>query len=1139
MSDLLKRIDEFDDKNKLLVTYDMFIYETKKGPFIGPQPLQILPRDIPTLTNNTVLTPKIDGVRYLCIIKKNSIGFVNRGMEFYVPKILYNFYSKNSIEILVVKTNTEDPEEIKLLKDYKITKIDDQYAIDNVKKDIKDYNKRDEEKLKKLKFVSLQKIFSLQTNKKLKKKTEESIISKNDLQLKKLEESKDSLEEKYNAIRDKLKEAIKNKNSKEILQLTSQMNKFNYSKLKDKIKKDTQEKLEKIKDKFQENSKYDSEIRKIEDQLEKIKNIKEEQMKKLKSKLDLLEKLKGKNDKLKKSKKLQDKFSRFIIKNDKIIKMVKKNVKLIKKNIKGKTVLSKHIDTGSNQEILLDCEIVDRNGHLQVFIFDCIMIKKGKNIDKVYKLPFFSRMNSLYNLFQTIIDPLNKSMKTKKIGIKFYRKKYYDFNIFRENLNYEKILKINNDDMNLKGDEKIEYDGIIFVNTLFRYYLAPGAARGQYKWKPKNQLTIDLKIVRRYGEWKALGKYDKQVKINNRDISDMLITNNFKDDYNNKVYEFVYNNGRLNLYEPITERTVKGANAFLTILGTIEAGEKHFTIQQFQSFLLYMKEGNLKKTDISWLDKETFIKIIALCKGKNFFNEEQTKNINKQFLLFFGNNPGKLIISSEKEKIFEDLQDSQTSSIRDIAYFIKNNYIDDRVSINDLVIFLSSNKSIIFLNNYQDLISAINKEFDLDLNIFTINQKVEEYIKRGNVESEPDDFFKIFKKKLPDDAFTYPKDDMEKALKMSLDDDIIQKYKKQKKKMKTLSGMISVYNKKLENEEYEIIKLYKPKFVNYNKFIRVSLIKNNEETSSYVMDDKASSFYKLLSYLKGIVNNPFYNGTKTIFKKVKAGEKEFNFFMNRENVTNASKIYNVKDITSDEIFYSQKLNYEKNLDYNINIELGQKFFYNKYQTKHIDLPKQGPLYFQTVFTFYLPGIPWSINLIKTVKEEHINLTREEKKERRMLIEQIMIMRNQQEENKGFVITKHDKKINKEHDIYMKSGRKIVKETSWEIEAVMPIRKFIDIKIEKVSLYQEEWEKLRNFLEMDTRVGDDLDVHKILTQEILESLPKHEKVKYDETLNKKAEKLYKQVVKYKLNEFTMEFTDKINLVVNQLLKFVHF
>ena len=1015
MSDLLlKKIDEYDDKHRLIYSYNTFVNVSNKGPFLGPQPLQILPKDIPSLVNNTVLTPKIDGVRFLCIIKKNAIGFVNRGMEFYIPKILDNSVgNKIKHNVVTIKTDTKDPKEIKLLQSYLFSRPDEKHLIETIKNStiilqnkIKKIVKDNTDKIKiltdKIENTSEKNIEAL--NKKIIKLTKNK--EKN---LRNLEKSKSSLNKKYQEIKGNLKQAIISKKSKEILALTKKLKESNYDTLKEKLENDMDTKIDDMEILIQ--NKTDTENIKIQEKIE-IKNKGMSAVKKRieqtieynNNQISLLKRIKIGNDKLKKSKKIIDKFTRFVIKGGKIVKVVEKEIKI--QTTSDSDVVSRtnhYINTQTNSTFLLDCEIVDSNGTLQIFLFDFVMVQNNNNIiEKVYKLPFFGRMDHLENMFTNIIDPLNERMKNKKMGIKFYKKKYYDFNIFRKDISYEKILDINNEDMKLSGNEKIEYDGIIFVKTLFRYYLAPGPARGQYKWKPKNKLTIDLKIVKSGSKWKALGKYDnKNIEINKKNISAMLSTKNFKNEYNNKVYEFLYEKGKFVLHEPIIERTLKGANAFFTIKSTIEAGKKHFTMEQFKSFVNYMTEDkNLKIKDISCLDKETAIIIMALCKGNDFFDKKQKKELQDKFLPFFKNKPGSIKMNEDKQKELKLLNRSQKRKIDDIKKYIDKFFTLGQVSTVDLFTFLNSykGKNILFRGDYYELLDSVNKEFKLSpRTIFRKNKLIEDYINKSYS---------------TDKLLTPPK------LPEGVTEDYIVEYKQEKKKINRLTTIIIYYLNAIKSADNEIISFYKSKFKNYNKYIKVLLFKKNEDTVKNKMSNKADDFYKILSILKGFTNNPLYSGDKTLIKKVKVGEKEFNFIMNREHV-NVSNIFHTKEITSNEIFYSQTLNFENDLNYDIRVELGHEFSYDKSHVKHVSLPKKGDLHFQTIFTFSIPGISWIIKLIKTTKETQVEQTNKEKRDRQFLKDQIHKIRDEYNEILKIKPTKEELNIMKEQDKFLK------------------------------------------------------------------------------------------------------------------------
>lgn len=1071
---MLKKISEFDKKNKTVSSYHNFVGITKKGPFLGPQPLQILPKDVPSLVNDTLLTPKIDGVRYLCLIQKDEIGFINRGMEFFIPEVLLSKNSKQ--DYLTIKVDTKDPLEIKMLEKEKFLRLDEGHQINTLKQKIKEEQQKktklqsETDKLKKLSDSFQQQ--EKEQEEKLKEKFDVLEKEENN-EIEKLD--KDKLDDLYSKAKENLRNAIKNRKTSEILKLTEKANKVNYSKLVEKIREKYNEKREKLNKNFEihKNSaktKFEKEQNKIIKNIASIKKLSESSIASKLKRIEILEKLKKRNDKLKKSKSLKDKFSKFVYNNKtgKIVKIVKKEVKILNET---KHVAAKKINTRTSDKFLLDCEVVESNGILQVFLFDFLLLRKRNSYQKIYKLPFFGRNDHLINLFNSVLKPLNEQMKKEKIPIKFYNKKYYDYNIFIKDMTYEKLIKLNDSEMKLSGNEKIKYDGVIFINTSYRYFLAPGPARGQFKWKPKNQLTIDLKIVKKNKKWTALGKYDRKIEINKKDISSLLDKSKLKDSYSGKVYEFLFVNGKFVIHEPIIDRSVKGANAFFTIKGTIEAGEKHFTLVQFKNFINYMKENkNLTKTDISWIDHETFVTTMALCRGNDFFNKKQKESINKKLLTFFKHNPDEIRLSNEKKKKINDLDERIETQLYDIIILLEDKYLplNNIPEDDNIYMFLFSNEGrmLLYLNDYVTLLNELNRKFKeyflQPIEIFEYNEELEHNIKYG---------------------LGKPK---------GLSQEKYVEYKKKRALTQKLKRFLETYKNMVLENEYRIMQAYSPKFENYNKYISVSLVKEKEESSKIKMSNKADDFYKLLSYLKSLTKNPLYSGTKTLNKKVNAGENEYNFIMNRKNEFTPS-VQASYEIYSDEIYHSQTLNFEKDLNYNALVELGYRKFHKPSQVRHVGVSKKSPSYFETIFTFYLPGIPWGIVLKKTVKKTVKQLTEKEKLEKLEKADKAKILLKEIKQKQK--LSENDKKKIQEYEIIIKNKYEIETETYWEIKAVMPIVKFFDI--EKTKVYQSEKEKLVDML------GDN------------------------------------KILENKKNELTNEFIYKINLVVNQLLKFIHF
>jgi hypothetical protein len=172
--------------------------------------------------------------------------------------------------------------------------------------------------------------------------------------------------------------------------------------------------------------------------------------------------------------------------------------------------------------------------------------------------------------------------------------------------------------MNFEPWEIPEYDGVIFINTNYRYYLGEGFARGQYKWKPKEHLTIDLKLQKKSNKWIVVGKAGNEITIDKKNMTSMLDTSNLKDEYDGKVYEFLYDDSKIiivsNEKGEAKERE-KGANAYKTIVNTIIAYNTHFSLEDFLLFFEYCSNANteLSKKHIKWMDKESALIAIDMC----------------------------------------------------------------------------------------------------------------------------------------------------------------------------------------------------------------------------------------------------------------------------------------------------------------------------------------------------------------------------------------------------------------------------------------------------------------------------------------------------------------------------------------------
>ena len=296
--------------------------------------------------------------------------------------------------------------------------------------------------------------------------------------------------------------------------------------------------------------------------------------------------------------------------------------------------------------LLVDAEVVYDNKNpikLQIFVFDLIAYQIGKQgmIYKEHKKPYKSRMNKLFNFFtkDSIFQHYNNNSQGK---LKFY----YKASLTYSNVYHCKSLKDYyntwNAHMNFENDEEIPpFDGLIFNNLWSRYFFPPKVAHGQYKWKPQDKLTIDLK----YDKGKVYDSKDKELKINGKKIS---IEKKPKDKkgklINNQVCEFVIvvDNKTIKLYYDRPRE--KSANSLLTINSVIEAYENPVNIEDLYNLwttLAGNPNGNLQsfKGLCSWMIGDIETKSIDdIEKGK--YNVEDVNNrahnLVKLFFLYGG-----------------------------------------------------------------------------------------------------------------------------------------------------------------------------------------------------------------------------------------------------------------------------------------------------------------------------------------------------------------------------------------------------------------------------------------------------------------------------------------------------------------------
>jgi uncharacterized protein YqkB len=331
----------------------------------------------------------------------------------------------------------------------------------------------------------------------------------------------------------------------------------------------------------------------------------------------------------------------------------------------------------SKELLVMDTEIYEENGFLQIFVFDIIFGQhdNGKMV-KIYKEPYHSRYKILYTLF-TNENTLVKYFNNLDPMLKFYHKLTVPYNVAfgeymtddgKKSNTYDSIIDIwkymYNFNDPLYSREIPKFDGVIIINNSYRYFLGPSVQYGQYKWKPSDELTVDLmytkgKLLDNKGdEWTIPGTNKTATSILKSDIG--LIDDN--------AYEFKFDKSRKLV--KVKGPREKGANALMTLNRVYDAIQNPVDLddvtEMWKVLRSYGSESNLSdnipKSALQWISKNKAIMFSVLYNtigNLTFTDDEYTSMISK-------------IIDTYNRKIIELLSEREPT----IALVKKASYYD-------------------------------------------------------------------------------------------------------------------------------------------------------------------------------------------------------------------------------------------------------------------------------------------------------------------------------------------------------------------------------------------------------------------------------------------------------------------------------
>ena len=247
---------------------------------------------------------------------------------------------------------------------------------------------------------------------------------------------------------------------------------------------------------------------------------------------------------------------------------------------------------------LFDVEIFENT----IFVFDVLLSLPKNIINKVYKKPFEKRLPTLFKLFENIKPVIDISFGN---NVFIVPKTFYRLLQFTGK-DYDDVLDLFSSEYPLSG--KLMFDGIIFMNPKYMYYMNPQVGYGQYKWKPLEDLTVDLE----YFEGKFFDKKGYEWnRVKSTDISNQKLENN-------KTYEFrVIQNGKNVALTLVTTKgpREKGPNSYLTLESVYNTASDFLKFKDISDAFNFTNE--VSTTNLKWMNKEKSIQFaIQACGSK-------------------------------------------------------------------------------------------------------------------------------------------------------------------------------------------------------------------------------------------------------------------------------------------------------------------------------------------------------------------------------------------------------------------------------------------------------------------------------------------------------------------------------------------
>jgi hypothetical protein len=285
---------------------------------------------------------------------------------------------------------------------------------------------------------------------------------------------------------------------------------------------------------------------------------------------------------------------------------------------------------GEKKPLIIDGELINPSEDTFEFLIFDILFYKGTNL-----------MN--YDWNHRYIASQDAMNELKNCNLFCSLKKWFPITAILETDNiYTYIVK----NTLIKGS-KTKADGLILQpnNTKYVPFREWNKfANVQFKWKPWDELTVDLQIKQiKKNLWHLLTNTEQVFNVSQPKGKPVPATciptpteqNTFSD---GDIVEFKYytknKNPQGNLFTPYRLRNEKNANSYKTVLSTLKAIHDFFTLDQLKPALKQLVTPNGPKDQVLALMSKSNL---VLCVARPFFSEKEANNIKNLYTTFVEN----------------------------------------------------------------------------------------------------------------------------------------------------------------------------------------------------------------------------------------------------------------------------------------------------------------------------------------------------------------------------------------------------------------------------------------------------------------------------------------------------------------------